>query len=373
MVLAAAWVVVPAATAHADRLVLGAGGEATATPGLGGYGWAFLRHEREGRLPHGARLSVEYNSDTLRVTIDRARYDHVELAVSAYGEALLAGVLHDYVRDGRDDRARGFFASYLGAAAGAKVDLGAHFLELVLGARRWFFARHPATDPALVLPPDAWVGEARLYYTFWRLLPDPSLWEPQRLWWRVRGVAAGVELSADLRSDVARWGASGPAFFPADPRNDPSRAIFGAVQWLRAGAQLHPRVRLQLREEGRFMWGEDDLVRARIGGMNPWSVPLAGAAWGGYLSGRFLAGEGSIHVRVRGEHEVGALVDAVLLDDVRRVGDHEAHVLYGVGAFADLRFRRTQLDLRGGWSPTVQPGRFAGGFSLLAAAGWTLR
>src|SRR5699024_7935095 len=102
--------------------------------------------------------------------------------------------LSDYYRDGVNDSARGFWASYVNAAASAKLNLAPHFVELAAGARRWFFARQGGTDPALVLPPEAWVGEVRLRYTLWKLADEPSLWEPQRLYPRLRGVAFGVEL-----------------------------------------------------------------------------------------------------------------------------------------------------------------------------------
>jgi hypothetical protein len=360
--------------AHAERhdvLAAAAGFDAQAVPEAGGYGFVYLRHDRLGLLPRHAHLVIEYATDALRLSIERARFDRVELSATLFGEALLAWSLIDFYRDGHDDRSRGFFASHAGASVSAKVDLGPHFIELVLTARRWFFNRTPLTDAALVLPAEPWVGEARLRYTYWHLYGDRSLWEPHRLWWRVRGVAFGVELSSDVRSEVHPWGARDPAVFvPSDRTNDPSKVILGAHQWLRAGVQVHDRVRLQLREEAHWLWGADDLSRVRIGGLNPYAIPLAGAPWGGYVADRVIAAEGSIHVRVKGEHEVGLLVDAVLMADVRRVGDDEVHVLAAIGAFADLRTKKLQIDLRAGWSPTLQPGRALGGFGLAFGIGW---
>ncbi len=370
--LLASLVLLAASTrARADGIAFAAGFNGQAGPGLGGFGWFYLRHDRDHLLPGGARLTLEYNSDSLRLGIDRIRSQHFELMVAVYGEALLYGVLLNYWRDGRDDYGRGFFASDIGAVVSGKLERAPHFAELVLGARRWFLDRDPWTDAALTLPPSAWEGEARLRYTYWGLGGDRSLWEPQRMWWRVHGIAFGVELSADVRSEVHPWGALAPSFGVIDPRNDPSRFILGAHQWMRAGVRVHDRVRLQLREEGHLMRGADDLVRFRVGGQNPWSVPLAGAPWGGYLADRLIAVEGSIHVRVHGEHEIGLLADGVAMPDVRRVGDGAVHVLAGVGAFADLRVRRFQIDLRAGWSPTVQPGRVTPAFDFTAAVGWS--
>ena len=371
LVLVTLAVEAPAAELH-QRLSIAAGGELYATPGWNGHGFALVRWELDG-LPRGSRFAAELNTDTLRLTYDGLRVGRFELGVAATGEALIAGLLTDYYRDGRDDPARGFYASYGDLAAAAKLDLAPHFVELAVGARRWFFSRAGATSAALVLPPDAWVGEVRLRYTYWQLAGDRSLWEPQRLFPRVRGVAFGVELGLDARSQAQPWGArDATAFSPVDLRNDPSRTIWMARQWLLAGATLAPRVRLQVAESASFMAGADDLVRLRVGGLNPYSVPLVGAPWAGYLAGDVAAIDASVHVRVAREHEVGLLVDGVALGDADRTGGAGARpaLLAGVGLFADLRTGPWQLDVRGGWSPTTRPDSAAGGFSIFAAAGW---
>ena len=360
----------PARAEGTLQTAINTGYEPALASSFGGHGWVLVRADRDGVLPRGARLSLEYNTDTLRLGIDRIRFDRVELGVGVVGEALLAGVLTDYWRDGRVEGSRSFSASYLGALGSAKVDLAPHYLELTVGARRWFFGRWTSTSADLALPANAWVGELRLRYTFWKIAPDPSTWEAQRPFWRVRGVGFGVVVSADLRSDVHPWGAVDPSFAPRDPRNDPSRIVVGVHQWLRLGWQVAPRVRLQAREEAHVLRGADDLDRQRIGGMNPYVVPLAGAPWPAYLSGRLVALEGSVHVRVRNQQELGVLVDGVLTEDVRRVGASDARWLAGVGAFADLRLRGFQLDLRAGWSPTTQPGNHRGSGTVLVALGW---
>lgn len=352
-----------------QTLSLAGGGELYGSPDLGGHGFALVRYDLDG-LPRGAHAAAELNTDTLRLSYDRLRVGPVELGFSAAAELFIAGLLTDYYRDGANDSARGFYASYAAASSYAKVGVGPHFFELAATARRWFFARAGDTSPSLTLPPEAWVGELRARYTLWMLRPDPSLYQPQRFYPRVRGLALGVELGLDERSDAAPWGARDPVFAPPDPRNAPGRTILMARQWLRAGAALHPRVRVQVDEVATWMWHEDDLVRLRVGGFNPYSVALAGAPWAGYLAGKLAAVDASVHVRVWREHEVGIVGDAVVLDDPRRVGAARAGVLGGVGAFVDARFGAWQLDLRGGWSPTTQPGSFAGSWGLLATAGW---
>ncbi len=353
------------------RIAIAGGGEIYATPGFNGHGFVLLRYDLDG-LPRESRFAAEINTDTVRLSYDHLRFGRVELGLYAAGEVLLAGILSDYYRDGVNDSARGFYASYATTAAAAKVDLAPHYLELAVGARRWFFSRAGATNAALVLPPEAWVGEVRLRYTLWQLAPDRSLWEPQRLFPRLRGFAFGVELGLDGRSEARPWGARNEAVFATvDLRNDPSRAIWMARQWLRAGITLQRRVRLQIDETASWMHGADDLVRLRVGGLNPYSVPLAGAPWAGYLADNLAAAQASLHVRVAGEHEVGALVDGVALGDLDRTGGAAARpaVLAGFGLFADVRFGNSQLDIRGGWSPTAHPGNALGGFTLFAAYG----
>lgn len=352
------------------RTAINTGYEPALAGDFGGHGWVLVRADREGALPRGARMSIEYNTDTLRLSIDRARFDRVELGIGVVGEAILAGVLTDYWRDGHEEGSHAFSASYVGAIGGAKVDLRPHYLEITAGARRWLFGRWTGTSPDLVLPPSAWVGELRMRYTYWKIAPDPSTYEAQRAFWRVRGVGFGLEVSGDLRSEAHAWGAIGPSFALTDPRNDPSRVVVGAHQWLRLGWQVASRVRLQAREEAHWMHGEDDLDRQRIGGMNPYVVPLAGAPWPSYLSGKLLALEGSVHLRVKNQQELGMLVDGVLTEDVRRVGATDARWLAGIGVFADLRLRGFQLDIRAGWSPTTQPGNHRGSGTLLVAIGW---
>ena len=353
------------------RISVAGGGEVYATPDFNGHGFFLVRWDLDG-LPHGEHLAVEVNTDTVRLSYDRLRVGHFEFGVYAAGEVLLAGILSDYYRDGIEDSTRGFYASYVTAAAGAKLNLAPHFVELVAGARRWLFSRAGATNAALTLPPEAWVGEIRLRYTLWQLADDPSLWQPQRLFPRLRGVAFGVELGLDARSDARPWGARDPGVFaPVDLRNDPSAAIWMARQWLKAGVRVHPRVRLQVEETAALMRGADDLVRLRVGGLNPYSVPLVGAPWVGYLASEVAAVDASVHVRVAGEHEVGVLVDGVALDDVHRTGGATAQpgLLAGIGVFADVRKKGWQLDVRGGWSPTVHPGSAVGGFTLFASFG----
>jgi hypothetical protein len=353
----------PARAERHHALALWGGAELTLHPVVDWHGIARIRYQLSG-LPRQSRLVVDFNTDTLRLGLDGVRLGRFELGVGAGGELFIAGLLGDYWRDGHRDAARGFRASWASAGSYLKLDLAPSYLELAVAARRWFFARTDATAADFELPPEAWVGEWRLRYTLWSLRPDPSLWEAQRPFARLDGVAFGVELGLDARSEARPWGARGSSFTPPDLRNDPSRVGLSARQWLLLGIRLAPRVRLQIEEQALWMSGADDLGRARIGGLNPYSVPVAGLPWPAYLAGRLAAMQLTLPVRVWRELELGPLAGAVVLDDVDRTGAPlRPGARVGVGAFVDFRLRGWQVDVRGGFSPRD-------GVSLFAALGW---
>jgi hypothetical protein len=268
------------------------------------------------------------------------------------GEALIAGVLTNHFVRGRNEAARGFFASYVLATASVKwLPAEHHAVELVAAGRRWFFG--PDDDPVAVqgtLPGVAWVFEPRLRYTFWRLSAGAREWGAEVLFPRVTGLAAGVELGVDLRDDAAPWGQAAGS---GRRRNEPGAPILTARQWLRAGVQLGPRVRLQLEESASWGAGEDDLTRVRVGGMNPYVVAIPGLPWPALLCERLVAGQLAVHVRpsLAHAHELGVVVAGGAFNDVRRTGalsDFEG--AGGVGLFGDLRFGRWQVYVRAGYA-----------------------
>lgn len=267
-----------AATRHSVLL----GGETWRRPEVGGHGLVMAAADRYG-LPRGGHMGLEYNTDTVRLRADGFRFcdGRLELGGGLEGEAYYAGLLPDYYRHGRRLADRGFWASYAGAQVRAKLNLpGHHFPELAVGVRQWWFARHDRTAPTLVLPPDTPVLEARLRHTWWRLADDAAWRERHRSYPRLRGIAAGLEVGVDWRGWVRAWGGRDAATFaPVDGRNDPESVILMLRQWLRSGRQLGPNWRLQLTQSAAWGRGEDDLTRLRLGGMNPYVVPLAGAPW----------------------------------------------------------------------------------------------
>ncbi|MEZ4463958.1 MAG: hypothetical protein R3F43_05395 [bacterium] len=329
-------------------------------------------------LWRGGRLGVELNTDTLRFSVDGVRLnENVEIGAALTSEFRIAGLQPDYYRDGVTDPGRGFWSSYLGARAHAKARIAPRtWLDLELGGRRFLFNPvedgERATNPALVLPPNAWIFEPRVRYTWWNLADDAAWRDRHRLFPRLRGVAAGLELGVDARADDQPWGALDAEAFPTvDPRNAPDPFAPRVQQWLMAGWQILPWVRTQLVESAMFGEGGDDLTRQRIGGAGPYSVNLPGAPWASWLSERYVAGLWSWHFEAMPDLEVGPMVGAVVLADPGRVGaDDEVGTLVGLGGLVDWRTGPWQVDLRGGYSPSVADRSGQAAFSVWLGGGY---
>jgi hypothetical protein len=355
------------------RVALLGAGEGWVFPEAGGHGIGIVGYDLLG-LPMGSRFSAELNTDTLRLRYDQLRFWHgrLEFGVQATAQAMFAGQLTDYFRRGELDKGRSLFASYGMFSAFLKANLPAHnHFQIYLGVRKWVFHRTDDTDPAYVLPKDSWVFEPRLQYTAWWIKPDPSLRDRNRLFNRIRGFAAGLEVGLDFRTEAAPWGArDDTAFDPVDHRNTPNDTILRLRQWLRAGWQLHDRVRTQIYQTAAFGSGEDDLTRVRVGGLNPYVVPLAGAPWASFLGDKLVSASWSWHFRLWRALEAGLNLDGVAVQDMERQGGDSLGWAVGLGLFLDFQIEAFQFDLRGGWCPTMQWQSDAGQFSMFASFGW---
>jgi len=323
------------------------------SPELGGHGWVLVDARGRGLTRGGGDLHLFLNTETMQAGVEDVPLGTPRLRFSAAvrAEGAYAGVLPDYRALGARQPGRGFWASYAWAVASIKwLPGGAHSLELVAAARRWLFARSDATSRDLLLPPNATVFEPRLRYTYWAITSPADEWQAHVAYPRIRGIAAGVELGVDVRDDAQSWGSLAGV---DDRRNRPGRVIVMARQWLRAGAVLGSRVRVQLEQSASWGEGEDDLTRPRVGGMNPYVVAIPGLAWPSLLSERLIAAQASVHVRpsLRAPHELGVAVAGGAFNDVRRVGALDSFGgAGGAAAFADLRFGRWQAYVRAGWA-----------------------
>jgi len=346
-------------TAHAQttwRVGAAFAADAWFSPDTAGQGIAIADVRGRG-LVGGGDLHLLYNTDTLQVSVENVPVGSPRLQFNAAlrGEALIAGVLTNHFVRAHNLPERGLFASYVLAAASLKwLPAERHSLELVAAGRRWFFGRSSDASAAqTTLPPDAWVFEPRLRYTFWNLSAGARERGAEVLFPRVTGVAAGVELGVDLRDDTAAWGALPGAGLR---RNEPGAVIFTARQWLRAGVQLGARVRLQVDETASWGAGEDDLTRVRVGGMNPYVVAIPGLPWPALLCERLVAGQVGVHVRpsLAHPHELGVAVAGGAFNDVRRTGAlSDFDGAGGAALFTDLRFGRWQVYVRAGWALPV--------------------
>lgn len=329
-----------------------AGVDVRYTPAVNGNGWVLL-DLRGGDAVAGGDFHLTYNTDTLQVALEGIPLGRsLELALAVKGEALVAGVLPSYYQGGLSQSEHGFQASYGQAWAALKWHVtDRNSLELVAAGRRWFFGASSGTAATLVLPPETWVFEPRLRYTFWDITSPGEEWEAHRMFPRIQGVALGVEFGMDLRSDPRAWGMVQGV---DDGRNHPGDTILSVRQWLRAGGHIHPAVRLELAQSAAWGNGEDDLTRVRAGGMNPYVIPAPGLPWAALLSERLVSAEGSIHWSPGGSgsrHELGAAVAGGVFNDVYRVGALDTFgVAAGVSALADLRFGVWQVHLRAGYA-----------------------
>lgn len=305
-------------------------------------------------------LALQFNTDTLRATVDGVALNSW-LSVGARGTAQFgfAALMPDYYADGALVTDAGFAASYVMLETWFRASAAQrHFVDLQIGGRAWRFDELPTTAADVRLPGVRRTLEPRLRYTWWRIQQDVSWYEEHRMFRRTRGIGAGGELAADLRDDTTAW-AGGPGRI-----QQPDNTILRASAWLSAGWAANARVRLQTLIQARTAQGEDALTAARVGGMSPWFVPLSGLPWAAVVDDRLLAAQGSIHVRVRNEHEVGATGEVVHSGDSLR-DETTTGNLYGASVFADLRWTHWQVDGRLGLSPSwvrngLSPGVWVG-------------
>lgn len=286
--------------------------------------------------PHGVfdlgfrkrSLSIELLTDTLEVryapewSLGQARG---KAWVAGRIEALLAGLFASPWKNGAPDPDSAYFASYGGAEGGWQIFLPRAYLGLSAWERVYLFTpRGPGAasvvpGPTSLLSADAMVGHYQ------------SLAQVE------------ARLGFDLEGVRARPHAT--LFFAYHPPPDQPLSLLPLLE-LRAG------------------WALDatPLTRFPVGGLNPYVVPLAGAAWAELRAERFVAGR--LGATLRSPHvDGGLLLDAVAFD--RRLAA-------GLGALLRGRLGRWFAEATVGWSPWLprQPGYPAVSAWVLLGTGW---
>ena len=358
------------APAHANWTVIG-GGEIWPDAPLAGHGVALVSWQGDPWLA-GGRPWVEYNTDTLRLGIaDIKLADRLLMGLTLTGEYAISGLLIDHFAAGQNLRERGFYASHLEFEAWLKhlYPIGA-WAELTISGRRWFFEPSDDTDPALVLPPEAWVLQPRQRLGIWRLR-SLDAHGGRRLFQRLDGWAMAVEGGAELRSTARPWGAIGPTFANPDPRNDPAAMIPQARQWALFGVPIADCARFELEERAGIGFGEDDLSRVRIGGQNPYVIPIPGAPWAAWLTDAYVSARAALPIDLGAGLELGPTLAAAWLRDPDRAGSETMGAVWGAGATAQWWRGPWQIDVRGGVSPTWTAARDALAWSAWVSAGWS--
>jgi hypothetical protein len=195
---------------------------------------------------------------------------------------------------------------------------------------------------------------------------DPSILQPHYYFYRIKGIGFSVRTGSHINSSAAAWGPVDGSGSLLTDRNTPEPAAFFVRQWLRAGLQIGPRNRLQLTQQAGYGYGEDDLTRERIGGMNPYVVPVHGQPWASILSETYIAGEMSWHIRVFGDSEIVFLIDAAGVQDIVRAGNNDWGLVLGSAAGLDFRFGRWFINARFGYSfvPMLWDNRHFTGFFI---------
>ncbi len=328
---------------HAWRVATAGGVDTRVSHHATGHGF-FLVDAVGKRAMGGADLQLQFNTDTLEVGVQRIRVaERLSLSTALRGEAFLAGLLQDYFQRGVRLPEFGFNASYVES----RTQLywrpkNRHSIMAQLQLRKWWLFRAESTSNTLALPEDPIVVQPMLGYTYWNVKAGSKEWQAHRLFPRWNGFAFGMSARTDIRTHATSWGA------PGDIRNQPAQVGGSVDQWMRAGTAWTSGTRVQFTQQGVWGWGQDDLTRVRIGGMNPYVVAIPGLPWAALLSERLLAGETSFHMAL-GRHEIGLLVAAGMFNDIQREGDlHTFGFAGGAGPLFDLRVGRWQVHLRGG-------------------------
>lgn len=222
--------------------------------------------------------------------------------VAARGEALAAGLLASPWTAGAPDPSRSLWASYAGLEGGFVRYLPNGFWAGAQASARayWFEARAETRVP----------------------VPSPT------------SLVTGEVIAGSFSPDLAAWIRAGVDVEGLSP--SPHVAVEATY---RPSATVAPRL------EVRAAWAKNqsDLTRTRLGGLNPYVVPLAGAAWAEWRVESYVAARAGITWSTRWT-EVGALCDVAAFDDT---------IVSGFALTARARVRRFFVENALGVAPWI--------------------
>lgn len=297
------WVLVWWGVAHADEVRGHLGGQIeTEGNGIFDLGW------RRGPL------SVELFTDTLDVRLAQ-RHDWGTWSVGVRAAAFAAGMWITPWSNGAPDPDRAQRASYVGVDGRLQRNLG----------RGWWAGTAGFVRPHRFQP----LGDATL-----RIAP--------RSW-------SQLQASGGLWRDGGRLVATATAGLDLVDEDTLSTHLHLAGAWRPSGT-IAPLA------EGRLgvAQGQDDLTATRLGGLTPYHVPFAGAAWAEFwvedyavarLGGRW-SGE---HLRLGAAIDVGAWTSPSVTTGDQREGASAV----GGALLAEWRAEPWFLDLSVGYAPTL--------------------
>jgi len=246
-------------------------------------------------------LRADLYTDTLELAWEPAD-DRGRSWVKLRGNAFSAGLLLSPWTDGAPDPSRAAWAAYVGGETGSVRYLpGGAYAGARVGA--WAWEVWPQAGTTQPVPDDAVIGSADLLAGVWQ-----ESWEVL-LTVGVDGEPDGLAPRAQLRADARGEGLVAPRF-----------GVWAGVAD-----------------------GQGPLTRTRLGGLTPYVVPLAGAAWGEWWVEDYAA------VRMGLVAGPPALRGGVLVDAASFDGGSGA----GFAATAEGRWRRSYADLKLGWAPWI--------------------
>ena len=331
--------------AHANfEAFVAAGIEAWPEPDSGSHA-IILAAIRANDIFSTTDLEVIFNTETLRLRLNSLCINSkLCLQLEATGERGFAGLLPDYYRQGILIEEQGFEASYIQGLLGIQYEPAAgHYLGYRSEIRKWFFDRLDETSPDLVLPPDFTSISQYLSYAFWKL-KDGYQWNNYHIARpKLDGYVFGITLGLESRLQNGNFGFN-------DPRNQADDNILSFHQYAGFGKNFG-RIRLQLLEQTRTAQGEDDISRARIGGLNQYVVTIAGIPWAAFLSSHYVQLKPLIALSLIKNLELNASFDFVALPDRRRNNDNTWGAVYGLSSSINWRPKNWDIDVSFGYAP----------------------